>query len=92
MQTVPKDNQQLDLSDIPSDIIPMVHASVEKCGTNTSLRYITNNWEVVKDGAITHHGTFCTRNQAGYQFEKLWGIRRRARILQSTSPFTGSNS
>ena len=52
----------------------MDHANVEECWSkNTTLTYTSINWEVVKDGAITPHSTFCTRIQAGYQVDELRG-------------------
>ena len=70
----------------------MVHTSDEECqGKNTSLSYQIINCAVVRDGAITHHSTLCSKMQAGYQVDEL-GIPRRARILQSTTQLSESNA
>ena len=51
----------------------MVHTSVGSVlGQERIPDASSINCEVVRNRAITHRSTFCTRIQAGYQVEELW--------------------
>ena len=52
----------------------MVRASVEECwGKNASMMYTSVNYKVIRDSAFTSYSTLCTRIQAEYHVDDLWG-------------------
>ena len=79
IRTVPNDTPEPNVSDFVSNTLSM---QVLKT-VGARIQYVPHTLNLT---------ALCNRLQAGYQVDELWGIPRRARILQITSRFTEPNA